>query len=268
MGSLQSRMDPAELGGSDNDGEPAQQASGDDEASVAADTISLGDDAEGEEEAEDWWECHVADDPPPCGNDDTQPWPENEAGPSCNQPAAPNVSVYSSDLEVGSLDTSNVTMRKRKLDTLMVDGDGGFPHKKMLGVGDSSSSPASSDSESDSGDDSGGDEEEEGSVLMGLKRKNMAASVPLGKMKVQNSTIPSKSNPPAVMTDWLHTFQQWSNAERLLAIDRLIDSCEPTQVRHMMQVIEPQFQRDFISLLPSEVSKHPVIQAFNINQCV
>ena len=50
------------------------------------------------------------------------------------------------------------------------------------------------------------------------------------------------------------SLQRWSNAERLLAIDRLIETCEPTQVRHMMQVIEPQFQRDFISLLPKEVS--------------
>lgn len=40
----------------------------------------------------------------------------------------------------------------------------------------------------------------------------------------------------------------------MLALDELIDSCEPTQVKHMMQVIEPQFQRDFISLLPKEVS--------------
>lgn len=48
--------------------------------------------------------------------------------------------------------------------------------------------------------------------------------------------------------------QMWSNAERLLAIDELIVRCEPTQVRHMMQVIEPQFQRDFISLLPRELA--------------
>lgn len=39
-----------------------------------------------------------------------------------------------------------------------------------------------------------------------------------------------------------------------MAVDELITLCEPTQVRHMMQVIEPQFQRDFISLLPKEVS--------------
>ncbi|GAA6085808.1 F-box/WD repeat-containing protein 7-like, partial [Tachysurus ichikawai] len=44
----------------------------------------------------------------------------------------------------------------------------------------------------------------------------------------------------------------WSGPEKLLALDELIDSCEPTQVKHMMQVIEPQFQRDFISLLPKE----------------
>lgn len=49
-------------------------------------------------------------------------------------------------------------------------------------------------------------------------------------------------------------FQRWSNAERMLAIDELIERCEPTQVRHMMQVIEPQFQRDFISLLPKELA--------------
>jgi len=40
----------------------------------------------------------------------------------------------------------------------------------------------------------------------------------------------------------------------VLALDELIDLCDATQVRHVMQVIEPQFQRDFISLLPKEVA--------------
>jgi len=40
---------------------------------------------------------------------------------------------------------------------------------------------------------------------------------------------------------------------KIVAIDQLINACHPTQVRHMMAVIEPQFQRDFISLLPKEV---------------
>ncbi|KAG7254369.1 hypothetical protein CRUP_025650, partial [Coryphaenoides rupestris] len=50
----------------------------------------------------------------------------------------------------------------------------------------------------------------------------------------------------------------WSGPEKLLALDELIDSCEPTQVKHMMQVIEPQFQRDFISLLPKEPTMGPL----------
>ncbi|XP_042154474.1 F-box/WD repeat-containing protein 7-like isoform X2 [Oncorhynchus tshawytscha] len=63
--------------------------------------------------------------------------------------------------------------------------------------------------------------------------------------------------PPSGLQDWLHTFQAWSAPERLLALDELIDTCESNQVKHMMQVIEPQFQRDFISLLPKEVLKSP-----------
>lgn len=52
--------------------------------------------------------------------------------------------------------------------------------------------------------------------------------------------------------------QTWSGPERLLALDELIDRCETGQVKHMMQVIEPQFQRDFISLLPKEVWPKPL----------
>uniref|UniRef100_A0A8D8PZE4 F-box/WD repeat-containing protein 7 n=1 Tax=Cacopsylla melanoneura TaxID=428564 RepID=A0A8D8PZE4_9HEMI len=70
----------------------------------------------------------------------------------------------------------------------------------------------------------------------------------------KTSPIPSKDNPPAEMVHWLQQFQGWSNAERILAIGQLIESCEPTQIRHMMQLIEPQFQRDFISLLPRELA--------------
>ena len=68
--------------------------------------------------------------------------------------------------------------------------------------------------------------------------------------------IPTKENPPPELMDWLLQFQRWTNAERLVAVDKLIDQCEPTQVRHMMKVIEPQFQRDFISLLPKELALH------------
>ncbi|XP_071286079.1 ribosomal RNA-processing protein 8 isoform X2 [Agelaius tricolor] len=60
--------------------------------------------------------------------------------------------------------------------------------------------------------------------------------------------------PPPELQDWLRTFQRWSGPEKLLALDELIDRCEPAQIKYMMQVIEPQFQRDFISLLPKELA--------------
>ncbi|XP_043917977.1 F-box/WD repeat-containing protein 7 isoform X2 [Protopterus annectens] len=69
----------------------------------------------------------------------------------------------------------------------------------------------------------------------------------------QRRRIPS-IQPPSGLQEWLRIFQSWSGPEKLLALDELIDSCEPTQVKHMMQVIEPQFQRDFISLLPKELA--------------
>ncbi|XP_037824484.1 F-box/WD repeat-containing protein 7 [Lucilia sericata] len=76
---------------------------------------------------------------------------------------------------------------------------------------------------------------------------------PLGR-RTPRSLIPTRDNPPPELQQWLSQFQRWSHAERLLAVDRLIEHCEPTQVRHMMKVIEPQFQRDFISLLPRELA--------------
>lgn len=66
--------------------------------------------------------------------------------------------------------------------------------------------------------------------------------------------VPSRSSPPSNLGAWLSIFQSWSSTEKLFALDQLIDSCEPTQVRYMMNVIEPQFQRDFISLLPKELA--------------
>ena len=55
------------------------------------------------------------------------------------------------------------------------------------------------------------------------------------------SSIPQE--PPKELQPWLDSFSSWTHAQRLLAIDQLINRCHPTQVRHMMAVIEPQFQR-------------------------
>ncbi|KAK7476940.1 hypothetical protein BaRGS_00031799 [Batillaria attramentaria] len=72
--------------------------------------------------------------------------------------------------------------------------------------------------------------------------------------KPARQRIPSREHPPPKLQQWLDTFKLWSNAERMMALDDLIALCDPSQVRHMMHVIEPQFQRDFISLLPKELA--------------
>ncbi|XP_048453801.1 F-box/WD repeat-containing protein 7-like [Rhincodon typus] len=76
---------------------------------------------------------------------------------------------------------------------------------------------------------------------------------------LRNGNIPGQHRkritsvaPPSDLQEWLSIFQKWSGPEKLLALDELIDRCETSQIKYMMQVIEPQFQRDFISLLPKE----------------
>lgn len=83
---------------------------------------------------------------------------------------------------------------------------------------------------------------------------NLQKSSRQNLIATQRMRIPSKEHPPDKLAEWLQIFQNWGNAERLMALDELITHCDPTQVRHMMQVIEPQFQRDFISLLPKELA--------------
>lgn len=62
------------------------------------------------------------------------------------------------------------------------------------------------------------------------------------------------SHPPAGLKEWLQTFHHWGLEEKKYALEEIIDTCEPTLVRHMMGTIEPRFQRDFISLLPRELA--------------
>ncbi|CAD7004288.1 unnamed protein product [Ceratitis capitata] len=97
------------------------------------------------------------------------------------------------------------------------------------------------------------------SALVNMPSTSSTQLVPLSSStcvgrRTPRSIIPTRENPPPELQQWLSQFQRWTHVERLLAIDRLIEYCEPTQVRHMMKVIEPQFQRDFISLLPRELA--------------
>ncbi|KAF9409083.1 hypothetical protein HW555_011445 [Spodoptera exigua] len=70
---------------------------------------------------------------------------------------------------------------------------------------------------------------------------------------VPNPSSTVAQGPPEIKS-WLNRFNNWSNVEKIQAIDELISCCDPSQVRHMMKSIEPLFQRDFISLLPKELA--------------
>lgn len=71
-------------------------------------------------------------------------------------------------------------------------------------------------------------------------------------MEICRSSVNQANSPD--MRHWLNKFNTWSPTERVIAIDGIIKRCNPDQVRHMMQAIEPLFQRDFISLLPRELA--------------
>ncbi len=53
---------------------------------------------------------------------------------------------------------------------------------------------------------------------------------------------------------YLFSPQRWSHKKRLDALHALILNCNHSQVCSVRDAIEPHFQRDFISLLPKEVS--------------
>lgn len=84
--------------------------------------------------------------------------------------------------------------------------------------------------------------------------ENYSSESPECPLTVPRQIKPIATPCPPDMQAWLDKFEEWSNLDRLQALDRLIAVCEPAQVRHMMNVIEPQFQRDFISLLPKELA--------------
>uniref|UniRef100_H2ZI74 F-box domain-containing protein n=1 Tax=Ciona savignyi TaxID=51511 RepID=H2ZI74_CIOSA len=77
--------------------------------------------------------------------------------------------------------------------------------------------------------------------------------------KESNGILTAPSTPtkkPVVPGDtaWLQRFLQWNSREKIEMLEHLIGVCQPHEVRHMLEVIEPQFQRDFISLLPKELA--------------
>jgi len=129
--------------------------------------------------------------------------------------------------------------RKRKLNNLETEAECSDKCARKRGPSD------------DSFEDSSTDEGESETALERKRLKKLYTVSGKPWCRKLNMFVPPQ---PLKMKNWLDTFKGWSSSERLVALDHLIDTCEAPQVRHMMQVIEPQFQRDFISLLPKEVN--------------
>lgn len=54
--------------------------------------------------------------------------------------------------------------------------------------------------------------------------------------------------------NWVDGFKQFSESDKLGALDLLTDMCDTSQARYILKKIEPRFQRDFITLLPKELA--------------
>lgn len=67
---------------------------------------------------------------------------------------------------------------------------------------------------------------------------------------------PPPSPLPLFLQQWLDTFIGWQAEHKTAALDGLITLCDSAQLKHLMEQIRPQFQRDFISLLPKELALH------------
>ena len=77
-----------------------------------------------------------------------------------------------------------------------------------------------------------------------------------GDISKDGGDILTKLCQPKDLKDWLTTFHGWTNTERQSALEALVMSeiCDIQQLRFLLALIEPQLQRDFISLLPKELS--------------
>jgi hypothetical protein len=52
---------------------------------------------------------------------------------------------------------------------------------------------------------------------------------------------------------WLQGFQSMSKFEQMVALEGLVNTCMPNQLKHLHGLVEPLLQKDFINLLPREV---------------
>ncbi|KAI6653786.1 F-box/WD repeat-containing protein 7-like [Oopsacas minuta] len=54
--------------------------------------------------------------------------------------------------------------------------------------------------------------------------------------------------------DWVRSFEQFSNSKQSLALSMLVPRCQPVRILELVELINPQLCRDFITNLPRELS--------------
>ena len=93
------------------------------------------------------------------------------------------------------------------------------------------------------------DEEEEEEEREGEQRRQL-------ETREEEDPCPTLLPKPADLHAWLAMFQTWTNAERMAALESLVTNgnCDGQQIRFLLSLIEPQLQRDFVSLLPKELA--------------
>ncbi|XP_065838229.1 F-box/WD repeat-containing protein 7-like [Oscarella lobularis] len=78
---------------------------------------------------------------------------------------------------------------------------------------------------------------------------SLSFSVPMTPLK-KRCTVPLAENAET----WFRMFNEWTREQRRTALDELVNRCDASLQRFLLGIIEPQFQRDFISLLPKELA--------------
>lgn len=70
-----------------------------------------------------------------------------------------------------------------------------------------------------------------------------------------NDVLESLSNEPVskVHQDWFDAFEKFNAKQKLTALEKILELCDHTHIKHVHNYIEPKLQRDYISELPREL---------------
>ncbi|CAF0742303.1 unnamed protein product [Brachionus calyciflorus] len=68
-----------------------------------------------------------------------------------------------------------------------------------------------------------------------------------------STIIDLQKKEPLLNDEWLKTFETFNPKQKLNALEKLLELCDHTHIKHVHNYIEPKLQRDYISELPREL---------------